>query len=174
MRPCDTDIYGKTASWCDYSTHGDVAEVGRVTTYPKISPRYPKISQDTPYRYCHLPYRYCHLKVMFNIDMVKFHIDTVICRSSSISIIISCHCALDGGVRAPRRVRHGRPVQVYPIKPTLRAPETKCLKLRYGELLSSFAFKFNLRCYGMGMVRCHFHCWPRWVGRSRLTLSNPR
>jgi len=27
VRPCQTDIYGKTASWCDYSTHGDVAEV---------------------------------------------------------------------------------------------------------------------------------------------------
>jgi len=38
-------------------------------------------------------------------------------------------------------------VQVEPIKPTLKAPGSKCLKLPYDELLSSFAFKFDLRRY---------------------------
>jgi hypothetical protein len=38
-------------------------------------------------------------------------------------------------------------VEVDPIKPTLKAPGTKCLKLNYDGLLSSFAFKFNLRRY---------------------------
>jgi hypothetical protein len=36
-------------------------------------------------------------------------------------------------------------VQVDPIKPTLKAPATKRLKLKYDKPLSSFAFNFNLR-----------------------------
>ena len=46
----------------------------------------------------------------------------------------------------------GRAVQVDPIKPTLKAPETKRLNLKYGERLSSFAFNSILRRYN-------------WVGR---------
>jgi hypothetical protein len=38
-------------------------------------------------------------------------------------------------------------VQVHPIKPTLKAPGIKLLELKYGRLLSKFAFKFNLRRY---------------------------
>jgi hypothetical protein len=38
-------------------------------------------------------------------------------------------------------------VQVDPIKPTLKAPGTKRLKLKCDLLLSNFAFKFNLRRY---------------------------
>jgi len=41
-------------------------------------------------------------------------------------------------------------VQVGPIKPTLKAPGTKRLKLKCDGLLLSFAFKFNLRRYTMG------------------------
>ena len=41
----------------------------------------------------------------------------------------------------------GGAVQVYPIKPTLKAPETKRLKLNYDVTLSKFAFKFNSRRY---------------------------
>jgi hypothetical protein len=40
-----------------------------------------------------------------------------------------------------------RAVQVDPIKPTLKAPGSKRLKLRYDEPLSKFAFNFNLRRY---------------------------
>ena len=43
--------------------------------------------------------------------------------------------------------RPGRAVQVDPIKPALKAPGTKRLKLKYDELLSNLAFKFNLRRY---------------------------
>ena len=43
----------------------------------------------------------------------------------------------------------GRAVQVDPIKPTLKALGTKRLKLKYGELLSNVAFKFNLRRYNL-------------------------
>jgi len=38
-------------------------------------------------------------------------------------------------------------VQVDPIKPMLKPPGTKRLKLKYDESPSNFAFKFNLRRY---------------------------
>ena len=43
-------------------------------------------------------------------------------------------------------------MQVNPIKPTLKTPGTKRLKLENDDLLSSFAFKFNLRRYTMGQT----------------------
>ena len=41
-------------------------------------------------------------------------------------------------------------MQVDPIKPTLKAPGTKRLNLKYDELLSDVAFKFKLRRYRKG------------------------
>ena len=41
-------------------------------------------------------------------------------------------------------------MQVDPIKPKLKAPGTKHLKLKCDELLSIFALKFDLRRYSMG------------------------
>jgi hypothetical protein len=41
----------------------------------------------------------------------------------------------------------GKAVQVDPVTPSLKPPETKRLKLYYDELLSNFASKFNLRRY---------------------------
>jgi hypothetical protein len=41
----------------------------------------------------------------------------------------------------------GRAVQVDPIKPTLKAPRSKCLKLECENQLSSGASKFNRRRY---------------------------
>ena len=38
-------------------------------------------------------------------------------------------------------------MQVDPIKPQLKAPGTKRLKLKHDKLLSRFAFKFNLHRY---------------------------
>jgi len=52
-----------------------------------------------------------------------------------------------GGGGRQQDDRQGRAVQVEPIKPTLRAPGTKRLKLQYYEMLSRFPFKFNLRRY---------------------------
>jgi len=46
----------------------------------------------------------------------------------------------------------GRAVQVDPIKPKLKAPRMKRLKLQYDILLSNFAFKINLRHYSKGGV----------------------
>jgi hypothetical protein len=47
----------------------------------------------------------------------------------------------------------GKAVEVDPIRPTLKAPGTKRLKQKNDGLLSSFAFKFNLRRYSWGFRR---------------------
>ena len=44
-------------------------------------------------------------------------------------------------------------MQVDPIKPMLKAPGTKRLKLIHGKLLSTFAFKSNLRRYTQENVK---------------------
>jgi len=49
--------------------------------------------------------------------------------------------------RRRRGARQGRPVQVDPVKPTLKGPRTKRLKLRFYGPVSNFAFKFKLRRY---------------------------
>jgi len=66
-------------------------------------------------------------------------------------------------------------VQVDPIRPKLKPPGTTRLKLRCDMLLSTSAFKSNLRRYTKALtVR---KAAPREhivkVGRCRLTLSNP-
>ena len=66
----------------------------------------------------------------------------------------------------------GKAVRVDPIKPTLKASGTKRLTLKYDELLSNFAFKYNLRrytvlgdaCYVAG--RCRFKPVLRAPGSS--------
>ena len=47
-------------------------------------------------------------------------------------------------------------VQVDPIKPTLKAPVSRSLKLKCDELLSNVAFKFNLRRYNVGCLLAPF------------------
>jgi len=66
---------------------------------------------------------------------------------------------------------HGRAVQVFPIKPKLKPPGTKRLKLKCDVLLSNYAFKFNLRCYTMAVLPppSELHALDK-VGRCRLTL----
>ena len=54
----------------------------------------------------------------------------------------------------------GKAVQVDPIKPMLKLPGTKRLKLEYGKLLSEFAFNFNLRCYTPAARCCTTHSPP--------------
>jgi len=62
------------------------------------------------------------------------------------------------------------------MKPKLKAPGTKRLKLDYDAPLSSFAFNFNLRRYTM---KRGAHAPARelavksMVRRCRLTLRNP-
>jgi len=74
-------------------------------------------------------------------------------------------------------------VQVDPMKPMLKPPGTKHLKLKYDVRLSSFAFEFNLRRSsegaGAGSEQDDDEVSLRWygsyseVGWCRLTLSNP-
>ena len=73
-------------------------------------------------------------------------------------------------------------MQVDPVKPKLKPPKTKRLRLKDDELLSNAAFKFNLRRFILGFgnlaaldfqARCMSAKTPT-VERCRLTLSNPR
>ena len=81
----------------------------------------------------------------------------------------------DGHARAGGGIRHhhGRAVQVDPIKPTSKPVGTtrKRLKLKCDVLLSTSAFKFNLRRYTMaGTVAFAAVQLKDEVGRCRLTL----
>ena len=71
-------------------------------------------------------------------------------------------------------------MQVDPIKPKLKAPGTKRLKLKYVELLSSSGFKFNLRRCNKGDNPLALPAPEGYgghggdkVGRCKLTPSNP-
>ena len=54
--------------------------------------------------------------------------------------------------RTLRRLSPGRAVQVDPIKPTLKPTGNKRLKLKCDTLLSTSAFKSNLRRYTLAAV----------------------
>ena len=55
----------------------------------------------------------------------------------------------DAAGGGPQPGARGRAVQVDPIKPTLKAPRTNPLQLKYDTLVSTFAFKFSLRRYNV-------------------------
>jgi hypothetical protein len=55
----------------------------------------------------------------------------------------------DGDLHERHGDVHGGAVQVDPMKPTLKPPGSKRLKLYHEKLLSNFAFNFNLRRYIM-------------------------
>jgi len=75
----------------------------------------------------------------------------------------------------------GWAVQVDPIKPTLKPPATKHVKLICDILLSTFACKFNLRRYNRVTNPIKLTLAAEFsslrvaasVGRCRSTLSNP-
>jgi len=54
-----------------------------------------------------------------------------------------------GGQQSGQQPGLGRAVQVDPIKPKLKPPGTKRLKLKYDKPLSKSAFKFNLHHYSL-------------------------
>jgi hypothetical protein len=71
------------------------------------------------------------------------------------------------------------------MKPVLKVPKTKRLKLKYDELPPSFAFKFNMRRYtqyaafALPQIQLTtsspgFATGEIQAGRCRLALSNPR
>jgi hypothetical protein len=75
-------------------------------------------------------------------------------EKTSFEFCFQCQlAALRHGGRAQHQSRdrvagiHGRAVQVDPIKPTLKAPGTMPLTLKYDILLSNSAFNSNLCCY---------------------------
>jgi len=78
---------------------------------------------------------------------------------SSCAFNFDLHRYRKGEAPEPRAgVRSGRvpgeAVQVDPIKPTLKAPGNKRMKLKCDKLLSTSAFKFNLRRYSPGAPAC--------------------
>ena len=100
------------------------------------------------------------------------------------SDVNECKPLAGGGVRARHRVAgarrpaaaRGRAVQVDPIKPTLKAPESKPLKLEHEKTLSIFAFKFYLRHYSealklVGLVGAEGLCGMEVVEAGAYTRS---
>ena len=79
-----------------------------------------------------------------------------------------------GPVRAVFAHRRGRAVQVDPIKPTLKAPGIKRLKLYYDEPLSNLAFKINLRRYTVEAAaarRAEVHALVLLAGGLQLAVN---
>jgi hypothetical protein len=64
----------------------------------------------------------------------------------------------------------GRAVQVDPVKPTLKPPGAKHLKLKHDKLPSKFAFKFNLHHYIAGTPPAAAPRRPRRT-RPRVTAA---
>jgi len=60
-------------------------------------------------------------------------------------LLLNSTCAATAGDDVRRHGAQGKALQVDPIKPTLKLPGTKRLKLNCDILLSTYAFKFNLR-----------------------------
>jgi hypothetical protein len=67
--------------------------------------------------------------------------------------------ALSGAAGRRAFASQGRAVQVDPMKPRLKPPGTERLKLRCDILLSTSAFKLNLRRYTQGR-RARCSCAP--------------
>jgi len=66
-------------------------------------------------------------------------------------------------------------VQVGPIKPTLKSPGTKRLKLEFDKLLSSFDFSFNLRRYIMELrnqLKTHLRMLDETLRKMRETQTD--
>ena len=63
-------------------------------------------------------------------------------------------------------------MQLEPFKPTLKAPGTYLLKLKYDEVFPGFAFNFNLRRYTKAFY--NFNLAAHQVGRRSLTQVDRR
>ena len=64
-------------------------------------------------------------------------------------------------------------MQVDPIKPKLKLPGAKRLKLQRDEPLSNFAFNFNLRRYTVAHIVLPTYALEHKVRRCSLTVSKP-
>jgi len=77
--------------------------------------------------------------------------------------------------RVPHRHPRGEAIQIDPIEPRLKAPETKLLNLKYGLLLSicsNFAFNFNLGRYIEGEPTPDTICYQAGAPRSHTSHLN--
>ena len=77
-------------------------------------------------------------------------------------------------VRTDAVRQRGEAVHVDPIKPTLRAPGIKRLKLKCDKLRSTFAFKFNLRRYTKAAAQVAHEGGGGGANRQGLTLVHIR
>ena len=66
---------------------------------------------------------------------------------------------------------HGRVVRVDPMKPKLKTPGTEPLKLKCDILLSTSAFKFNLRRYTTAVSMATAASMWRWRWRCRTFMA---
>ena len=64
-------------------------------------------------------------------------------------------------------------MQVEPMKPMLKAPGTERLKRKYDEVLSSFAFNFNLRHYVEGLYEEDGHRLKRTPMKEAGAYNRP-
>ena len=75
---------------------------------------------------------------------------TPLCDACNLGLAKVAVALLNGGANIdfamPPSVR-GKAMQVDPLTPKLKALGSRRLKLKYGKLLSNFAFNFNLRRY---------------------------
>ena len=83
--------------------------------------------------YCPPPHRHAILNYCFLSQAASYDVASNVCRSLAPGRHLLSH--------------RGRAVQVDPVKPKLKLPGIKRLKLKCHVLLSSFAFKFKLRRY---------------------------
>jgi len=74
------------------------------------------------------------------------------------------------GVVSVTQARHSKAVQAEPMKSKLKAPGTERLKLKHDNLLSRFAFNFNLRRYNTAARRR----LPRRARRTQRTNGRAR
>ena len=63
-------------------------------------------------------------------------------------------------------------MQVDPIKPKLKPPGTKRLKVAFDGLLSIFGFKFNLRRYTVASASSHHMFQPHFAALMRRTAAS--
>ena len=81
----------------------------------------------------------------------------------------TCAATTRSGSTPTSRTTPGKAVHVDPIKPMLKPPETKRLKLKCDILLSTFAFNFNLRRYSEEPGRLLHHA--HWQGLTLARIS---